>query len=356
MEKKKIYIIQTRIPHYRKFFFKNIKKDAQVVIISSKEKRINTIKSDRFDYSLEIKNFLGFIWLKNLPYQSFKNNFVIINGNMRILNNYIIFFLKYLFNYEIIWWGHLRSTRPAPVFDRIRFKLMDLFADKVILYTNMEAQETKKSKLIKCKKVFYLNNTIDQRKIRSYNKKKKNSNLVNFLFVGRLRERPNTLLVNAINVFSQIKRKNFQFTIIGEGSETEKIKSAIIKHKLQNKIFVKGEIYDENKISKYFLKSDFFLYPGYIGLSLMHSFFYSLPVITHDNRLMHAPEFGFFKNKFNGFSYQHNDFDDLKSILNKCIDLDANKIKRMRKNCKNTVKNLTIEKMVENFNKINFYE
>ena len=88
----------------------------------------------------------------------------------------------------------------------------------------------------------------------------------------------------------------------------------------------------------------------------MHSFFYSLPVITHDNRLMHAPEFGFFKNKFNGFSYQHNDFDDLKSILNKCIDLDANKIKRMRKNCKNTVKNLTIEKMVENFNKINFYE
>ena len=85
---------------------------------------------------------------------------------MRILNNYIIFFLKYLFNYEIIWWGHLRSTRPAPVFDRIRFKLMDLFADKVILYTNMEAQETKKSKLIKFKKVFYLNNTIDQRKIK----------------------------------------------------------------------------------------------------------------------------------------------------------------------------------------------
>ena len=27
--------------------------------------------------------------------------------------------------------GDLRSTRPAPVFDRIRFKLMDLFADKV---------------------------------------------------------------------------------------------------------------------------------------------------------------------------------------------------------------------------------
>ena len=40
MEKKKIYIIQTRIPHYRKFFFKNIKKDAQVVIISSKEKEL----------------------------------------------------------------------------------------------------------------------------------------------------------------------------------------------------------------------------------------------------------------------------------------------------------------------------
>ena len=110
--KKKIYIIQTKF-HITENFFKNIKKDAQVVIISSKEKRINTIKSNRFDYSLEIKNFLGFIWLKNLPYQSFKNNFVIINGNMRILNNYIIFFLKYLFNYEIIWWGHLRSTRPA---------------------------------------------------------------------------------------------------------------------------------------------------------------------------------------------------------------------------------------------------
>ncbi len=354
MEKKKIYIIQTRIPHYREFFFKNIKKDSQLIVLSSKEKKINTIKSNRFDYCLDVNEFLGFIWLKNIPYQSFKNNFVIINGNMRILNNYIIFFLKFFFNYEIIWWGHLRSTRPAPIFDLIRFKLMNLFADKVILYTHMEAKETKKFKLIKCKKIYYLNNTIDQRKITIY-KTKKNNKLVNFLFVGRLREKPNTLLVDAIKVFSRIKRKNFQFTIIGSGYESERIKSTIVKYNLQNKVFFKGSIYDEKKISKYFLKSDFFLYPGYIGLSLMHSFFYSLPVITHDNRLMHAPEFGFFKNKFNGFSYKHNNFNDLETILNKCIDLDVNKIKRMKKNCKFTIKNLTIEKMVENFNKINFY-
>ena len=61
--------------------------------------------------------------------------------------------------------------------------------------------------------------------------------------------------------------------------------------------------------------SDAFLYPGYIGLSLVHALWYGLSVITHDNLLRHAPEFTVLKDKFNSINIKENNHDDLADKL-----------------------------------------
>ena len=112
--------------------------------------------------------------------------------------------------------------------------------------------------------------------------------------------------------------------------------------------------FDEKFLSKYFCKSDFFLYPGYIGLSLVHAFYYSLPVITHNNKFMHAPEFSYFRNNYNGYFYQHKNYKSLEKIIYKALSSNKNKINQLRKNSKKSIKNLTIENMINRFNEIDF--
>jgi len=353
--KKKIYIIQTRIPSYREFFFKNIKKNSYMRILSCKNKSDKIFKDKRFLYNLKLVNILGsFIWLKNIPYRKLKNNYLITNGNLRILNNYFFIILKYFFNFKLIWWGHLKSTRPAPFFDKIRLKIINLFADTMILYTKNEFYEAKKNKLFKIK-FNYLGNTIDQRKIVNINTKTQIINKkTRFLFVGRLRIKPSTLVEEAIKIFSKIDKNTYKFTIIGSGDAKHKFQELVKFHNLSKNIEIFNSSYNEKFLSKYFYKSDFFLYPGYIGLSLVHAFYYSLPVITHNNRFMHAPEFSYFKNNYNGYSYEHKNFKSLEKTIYKALSTNKKKINQLRRNSKKTIKNLTIENMINRFNKIDF--
>src|SRR5205085_9067419 len=50
----------------------------------------------------------------------------------------------------------------------------------------------------------------------------------------------------------------------------------------------------------WFLSSSCFVYPGSIGLSLLHAFGYGLPVITHADRRRHGPEIAALVHEWNG--------------------------------------------------------
>ena len=58
---------------------------------------------------------------------------------------------------------------------------------------------------------------------------------------------------------------------------------------ISDKIVFTGPKYGK-EIFKYFLLSDIFVYPGGIGLALLHALSFGLPVITTDNYLLHGPE------------------------------------------------------------------
>ena len=95
--------------------------------------------------------------------------------------------------------------------------------------------------------------------------------------------------------------------------------------------------------------SDAFLYPGYIGLSLVHALWYGLPVITHDNLLRHAPEFTVLKDKFNSIKYKENNHDDLADKLFE-FSIKKDNLSQMKRNAFNSVSgNWTFNNMISNY-------
>ena len=91
------------------------------------------------------------------------------------------------------------------------------------------------------------------------------------------------------------------------------------------------------------------IHPGAIGLSLMHSFGYGLPVITHNCREDHMPEFSVLEDGVNGFTYDCNDIKSLVSIIKYSINLDEDQYLTMKKNSKKIVDEFyNIDNMVKN--------
>ena len=70
-------------------------------------------------------------------------------------------------------------------------------------------------------------------------------------------------------------------------------------------------IYEEERLAPWFLTSELFVYPGAIGLSLLHAFGYGLPVITHDNLHHQMPEIAALESGRNGLLYREGDAADL---------------------------------------------
>ena len=145
---------------------------------------------------------------------------------------------------KIVWWSHGRSIRPAPFFDKIRRSIMR-YMDSVILYTEEEYLAYLDFGFNK-ENVFYINNTINEEKIikskEQWNddmltKFKEEINLpqnaTTFLFCGRLRSNPNTLLEVGVKAFHKLisKNNNCYYIIIGDGERLEYLKNLV--HNLQ---------------------------------------------------------------------------------------------------------------------------
>ena len=79
-----------------------------------------------------------------------------------------------------------------------------------------------------------------------------------------------------------------------------------------------------------------FIYPGSVGLSLIHAYNYGLPSIIFSDMRYHMPESAAFKEGFNGISYKK----DSATSLARSIDMYAQLNKESKKpNVKKCIRN-----------------
>ncbi|MGY8875503.1 MAG: glycosyltransferase [Pseudoalteromonas sp.] len=327
-----IHFIQPVLAKYRHSFFQILAEKYEVSVSCSKIDflGVKSYLANEKKYSVSllgdfISIFGVLFWQKGISFSGYsKTDVVVISGNPRVVNQMLLLILCKIRGIKVVWWGQGWTAGNRGFFARFRRKLM-LFADVALVYTEKEALDFDSAK------VFGLNNGL-QKVIGISSDSFESALPLKGFFIGRLTDKANFEIL--INSLEHINR-DFEFHIIGDGQHIAKYKELASKIKNpQVKIIWYGAIFDENEIQNIALKCHFFIYPGSVGLSLIHAFNYGLPAIIHDDELLHMPEFSAFKLNYNGLTFKHNDPISLADTLN---NIDTEHLLLMKENALETV-------------------
>ena len=340
----KIAIIQPAVPRYRKDYFDELRKVADIKIYTTHKDFLNVKSVADLDYVSYQKNFVGFYglyWHKNLPISQIIKNFdiVVINGNLRIINYMILLIASKYFKKQIIWWGHLNPAGSYGLFAKIRMQIMRI-ATKRLFYTEYEYLRYKHKA-----NTYYLNNGL--KNVRPMKPRSMgvfaNLNSLKIIFIGRLTKKTNIEFALRCLKHSEIE---FTFDIIGDGPSYKKLKDTYSSPRFQ----FHGEINNDRKIKEIVSDAQLFLYPGAVGLSLIHGFNLGLVAIVHNNEKNHMPEYSAFKAGYNGINFVEDDPKSLEKSLLKYMALEQNEKHQMHMNALNTTKqSYNTDDMIQKF-------
>ncbi|EGR4062139.1 glycosyltransferase family 4 protein [Vibrio cholerae] len=349
----KIYFFTPAVPQYRVPFFDLLNKSYELKVCSSEIDflGVETVKELKFvEYDCGFYNiFNKLYWSKaNLFRQNYSSDdIVIINGNPRILNYMALFLFLRFRRIKTVWWGHGWSASSRGFSSKIRLLLAKYLPDHCLFYTDVEREK------IGIPNSFSLNNGLINSKlilnnINIVNVKRApiDSSILKVAFIGRItaKSKFDLLLRSLIYVDFDIR-----LTVIGE-SCSEDILVMAKEYGVESKIDFLGKIYDESKIEDVFKDSHVFVYPGSVGLSLIHAFNYGLPAIVHSSLFDHMPEISAFSCGYNGISFSKDDEYSLASALEKIKNMPRENYFNMSNQALLTVsKTYNINDMVERF-------
>lgn len=338
----KIHIIQPAIPKYREPFFQMMEKEFEVYFytaeidflgVKSTFKSKNILLMSRF-FSLSKKMY----WHKNLSlFKAYnKGDVVIINGNPRVINYMLLFLFLKIRSIKAVWWGHGWSAGSYGLSSKIRFLIMRFLADYYLFYTDKEREE------IMFENSFALNNGLDSDEysnliIKMELKRKFPSKVDDFyiVFVGRITEKSNfKMLLNSLLLLPQ----RIKLNVIGGSDNFDDYIEYSKKIGVFERIVWFGPIYDETYISKIMMASHVFVYPGAVGLSLIHAFNYGLPAVLHSEKTLHMPEFSAFRHGYNGFSFEAGNLQDMASNILKIHNMSYAEYQLLSSNALCTIK------------------
>jgi glycosyltransferase involved in cell wall biosynthesis len=309
-----IKVLQPLFPHYRKNFFQRLHNKYRLnFFLHYSELSSGFISESEKKWAKEIGKTIK---LFNIKWQCGvnsiniqKNTILIVPSDLHYLSTlFLVLKAKYK-DSIIISWGHYLS--PNQNYIKFLFKLIFLkIFNANIFYTEYEANLYQK-KFKNSENIFFLNNGIDYTEIKSRTLKYDPYTRLNqIVFIGRITKKSNFNLL--IKSFDYINDNNLIINVIGDMP----VDRFNIDSKYSNRIVWHGMILDEDKIARIMNSSLLFVYPGSVGLSLIHAMAYGLPCIIHNNRSNHMPEAdAFFENNI-GFSF----FEDSALSLAHAID------------------------------------
>lgn len=331
----RILIIQRIFAHYRKPIFDRLHKKATFTLLHSSFK--SNIKQIQAEYSRNISGFkIGgndTIIFLNPFWQIVKirPKIIIHEFSIGILSMVPTIILGKLLGAKIILWGH-GYDRKKGFFpenrrsDKIRLILMQK-ADALLLYGQAGKKEL--SKYLDTKKIFVAQNTLDTDKLTAFKnnleklgkdrikQELKFNKKYNLIFIGRLiKSKKPEYCINIINDYINETGDEIMLHFVGDGEAKEEMENLVYKNKLQDNIKFYGAIYDDRVTGKLLYCSDLMIMPGYLGLSVNHSFCFECPVISLKKKKdgpFHSPEVEYVIQNKTG--YLADDYNDMKNFV-----------------------------------------
>ncbi len=290
---KKLIILQTVLPDYRKKLFVHIKNELGDLFELYGgdyyfEKSVKT--DDTIVFKKQVKNifFLNRKFLFQLEMWSIvlKSNVLVMELNPRILSNGVILIIRKILNKKTILWGHAwprlgKSSKS----DTVR-NFMRVLGNEIIVYTKTQQKELQlkmpnKKIRVAPNAVFHKNEmtVVDDGEL-----------IKNIIYVGRLTKSKKALFLT--KAFHQIIKKlpsDANLLIVGDGEERELIINYVKQNGLSERIKVLGHIGDYERLRTLYSSSLVSISPGYIGLSVTQSFGFGVPMIVSRTE-NHSPE------------------------------------------------------------------
>lgn len=264
---------------------------------------------------------------------------------------------------KTILWGHGYSKRESYFRKHLRFAVTHL-ADATLFYDPKTRDTCVSSGWIRETKAFYAMNAIDHIPIVLASEKLEEdaSALDAFaathglhqgqtlLFVSRL-HRSNCLdvAIRAVGVLKEVF-SSIKLLIVGDGdSEQERLTALACELGVADRIVFLGRIDDEVELCKCFKIASVFCYPENIGLSLLHSLHYGLPVVTGADMGLQNPEICVFRPGLDGLLFKNGDHLDMASKISELIN-DVSRRERMSSEIKmRALSEITLDKMSAGF-------
>jgi len=318
---RKLVIIQTVIPDYRKYFFSAIETalNNSFDLYGGDFYFESSIKSDSKISKISITNH--FYFNRKLLFQTgiwhllFKDVILVMEMNPRILSNWIFLVIRKIINRKTVLWGHAWPRNGAHSKSDLLRNFMRLLANKIIVYTNQQQLELK-NKMPK-KEILAAPNAVVSASMMAFSKL---SDQFNLIYVGRLTERKKPyFLVKAFASEVDKYPSNTKLIIVGEGEEKDKIKKYIVENKLSNSIVLLGHISNHEKLKELYFNSFFCISPGYVGLSITQSFGFGVPMLVSKDE-NHSPEIEALKIEENGLFFKTDSESDFNTILLKAFE------------------------------------
>jgi hypothetical protein len=125
--------------------------------------------------------------------------------------------------------------------------------------------------------------------------------------------------------------------IIGDEVESLNLYDKIEKKGLIKNIWLFGPCYDEISLGELIYNSNICVVPGDVGLSIMHSFVYGIPVITHNNFPSHGPEFEAIDPGVTGDFFIENSIEDLCNKISDWISITPQKKNQTKEECQRLI-------------------
>lgn len=350
-----ISIIQPALPSYRIDFFERLAQyygTGIVVYYSNTDLGVLT-RSDRFaSWQQPIGPMLypirGVEWqvgALSVPFR--RGDTVVVCGAPRNLSTLLVLAKARMKGARTIWWGQYWSATSEARRHPLRMKLSRM-ADALLFYTDSEVTQFQADGWTHSGPVGALNNGIDLTEVyrlrRTYKPAQRKKNL---LFIGRLTKKAQLCLM--VSALSDPRLSDCHLHVIGNGPEENSLHVQARDIGVADRIIWHGGTTNETCIAQVANDCAAFVYPGSVGLSLIHAMGYGLPCIVHDQPLRHMPEIAAFEDGGSGMTFCEGDATDLAKAVSSMLSTSNDRERMSLRSCVITRDNYTTEGMATRF-------
>jgi glycosyltransferase involved in cell wall biosynthesis len=213
-----------------------------------------------------------------------------------------------------IWWGQYRGAESRPWRLRLRLGLMRR-ADALVFYTDREAALYRAEHgRGDARPVSALNNGVDVEAIRPWRAPfAAPGRERRLLFLGRLTAKARLDLL--LRAMAEPALADVRLSVVGAGPERAALDALAAERGVAGRVEFHGASTDEEIIAGIANRCHLFVYPGSVGLGLIHAMAYGLPAIVHGDPGSHMPEIAAFEDGVTGRGFAPGDPADLAGTI-----------------------------------------